>query len=211
MATEVPCCTKWAVQLRGALPSGLAFPSTNPVSCGKAPEARQLSVRRRTRVLLKEPPLALETRARNPIDNAMKPERPKVALEASAALFKKLFPDAQLRSLTALYNCIGLIVASRRAWVDPSDLIRVLREDGYRKLTSAQEAEMGDVVIYRNQRGEVCHAGIVLRKNLLSGQEDDLLTVLSKGGADGEYIHGLSKLPAYLGTPTQFWTDRRGT
>jgi hypothetical protein len=163
------------------------------------------------RVLLNDPPLALETRARKPIDNAVKPERPKVALDASAALFKNLFPNAQLRSLTAVYNCIGLIVASRRTWVDPDDLIRILKEDGYRELAGAEEAEAGDVVVYHDPYGKVCHAAIVVQKRLLvPGQQEELLTVLSKWGADGEYVHDLTALPGYLGSPVAFWTDRRG-
>jgi hypothetical protein len=159
-----------------------------------------------------EPPLALETRARKPIPNEVRLERPKAALDASAALFRGLFPDAVLRSLTATYNCVGMIVASRRTWVDPEDLIRVLQEDGYRKLAGAVEAEAGDVVVYQDLQGEVCHAGLVVWKNVLvAGQQGDLLTVLSKWGADGEYIHGMTRLPTLLGTPSQFWTDRRGT
>jgi hypothetical protein len=138
-------------------------------------------------------------------------ERPKAALDASIALFRGLFPDIVLRSITATYNCIGLVLASRRAWVDPADLIRVLLEDGYRRLADAAEAEPGDVVVYHDPHGAVCHAGMVVRKNLIiPGQPGDELTVLSKWGADGEYIHGLSRLPVYLGTPAQFWTDRRG-
>jgi hypothetical protein len=161
---------------------------------------------------LRYPALALETRAGRAIDNEVRPERPKVALDASAALFKRLFPKAELRSLTAVYNCVGLVVANRRAWVDPDDLIRVLREDGYRQLANVMEAELGDVVVYHDAGGEVCHVGIVVGKNvLIPGQQEDPLRVLSKWGADGEYIHDLSKLPAYLGTPGQFWTDRRGT
>jgi hypothetical protein len=157
------------------------------------------------------PPLALESRARKPIRNEVRPDRPKAALDASAALFRGLFPDAILRSITATYNCVGMVVASRRTWVDTDGLIRVLQEDGYRRLADATQAELGDVVVYQDQQGEICHAGIVVRKNILvPGQQGDLLTVLSKWGADGEYIHGLSRLPALLGTAAQFWTDRRG-
>jgi hypothetical protein len=160
----------------------------------------------------RHPALALESRAQRPIDNEVRPERPKVALDASAALFKRLFPKAELRSLTAVYNCVGLVVASRRVWVDPDDLIRVLQEDGYRLLADVTQAELGDVVVYHDSKGTVCHAGIVVGKNVLvPGQQEDPLRVLSKWGADGEYVHDLSKLPAYLGTATQFWTDRRGT
>ena len=93
-------------------------------------------------------------------------------------------------------------MASRRAWVDPEDLIRVLREDGYRELASAAEAEAGDVVAYLDRNGEVCHAALVVRKNVIvPGAQEEPLTVLSKWGADGEYAHELSQLPDYLGTP----------
>ena len=66
------------------------------------------------------------------------------------------------------------------------------------------------LVIYRDEEGAVCHAGIVVRKNVLdpAGAEDPL-TVLSKWGADGEYVHALTRLPALLGTPVEYWTGRR--
>jgi hypothetical protein len=52
---------------------------------------------------------------------------------------------------------------------------------------------------------------VVARRILVPGDDRDLLTVLSKWGADGEYVHSSLELPSYLGTPAQFWTDRRGT
>lgn len=162
-------------------------------------------------MILPEPPLALETRSRWPIPNEPRLERPKVALDASIDLFRSLFPEAAPRSITATYNCIGLIVAGRRTWVDPEHLLRILKEDGYRRLPSAAEAEPGDVVVYHDSQGEVCHAGIVTGKNLLlPGDSRDVLKVLSKWGADGEYVHDASRVPQLLGMPTEFWTDRRG-
>jgi hypothetical protein len=69
---------------------------------------------------------------------------------------------------------------------------------------------VGDVVVYHAPDGEVCHAGIVIGKNVLApGQQADPLKVLSKWGADGEYLHDLSALPALLGKPAEFWADRR--
>jgi hypothetical protein len=156
------------------------------------------------------PPLALETRARRPIPNEVRLERPRIALDASANLFAGLFPQAWLRSLTAVYNCIGMVVANRRAWVDPSELIRILQEDGCRRLNAPEEAEFGDVVVYHDDGGQVCHAGIVVEKRILvPGDAKDLLVVLSKWGADGEYVHDMSALPSLLGKAAQFWTDRR--
>jgi hypothetical protein len=66
------------------------------------------------------------------------------------------------------------------------------------------------VVIYHDDNDAPCHVGLVLRKDLLlAGRQEDLLTVLSKWGADGEYIHGASRVPVYLRRPAEYGTDRR--
>lgn len=154
--------------------------------------------------------LLLQTRGKWQIPNELRPERHPAARKAAIELVQGIAPDAILRSITATYNCIGMIVASRRTWVDPADLIRVLRDDGYRKLNGPEQSDVGDVVIYHDDNGNPCHAGIVLRKNLLlDNRREELLTVLSKWGSDGEYIHGAFRVPVYLGTPAEYWTDRR--
>jgi hypothetical protein len=164
-----------------------------------------------TVTLLSSPqqPLKLETRARRQVPNEVRPERNPAALRASVELWKRLRPRARLRSITAAYNCIGLVVACRRAWVDPEELLPALRDDGYRQLGGPAEAEKGDVVVYRDQRGNVCHAGIVVGKNVVTAEAADPLVVLSKWGEDGEYEHESSDVPELLGKPVEFWTDRK--
>jgi hypothetical protein len=137
-------------------------------------------------------------------------ERPIAALKAAVDLIRELFPEARLRSITGTYNCVGLVAASRRTWVDPEHIVKILTDDGYRQLPRPEDAEAGDVVVYHDPAGEPCHVGIVVTKNLaVAGESRDLLTVLSKWGADGEYLHDLTKLPSVLGRPAQYWTDRR--
>jgi hypothetical protein len=102
----------------------------------------------------------LETRARWRIPNEVRPERPPIALAESVRILGEVFPDARLRSITAVYNCVGLVVASRRTWVDPAHLIRVLQEDGYRRLAGAAEAEPGDVVAYHDPDGKSAMSGL---------------------------------------------------
>jgi hypothetical protein len=156
--------------------------------------------------------LLLQTRARWQIPNELRPERNPAALRAAVEIVRGIAPDAILRSITATYNCVGMVVAARRTWVDPEHLVRILAEDGYRKLNGPNEAGLGDVVIYHDPQGAACHVGFVVRKKLLlSGGQEDPLTVLSKWGADGEYIHGASKVPLWLGTPAEYWSDRRNT
>jgi hypothetical protein len=124
---------------------------------------------------------------------------------------KQSHPDALLRSITATYNCVGLVVASRRTWVDTEHLLTILIEDGSRRLRGPEEARVGDVVVYRDEAGDVSHVGMVSQKKIADPRSDaDFLQVLSKWGADGEYFHDATDVPYLLGRPAEYWTDRKG-
>ena len=155
------------------------------------------------------PALRMETRAKWQIPNELRSERHKEALDAAVELHRAAHPNAVLRSITAVYNCVGMVLSSRRAWVDTEHIRRILREDGFRRLTDSSEAECGDVVIYHDDEGEACHMGLIAHKKIIQGQDEDHLRVLSKWGSDGEYFHDLSDVPLLLGRPAEFWTDRR--
>jgi hypothetical protein len=155
--------------------------------------------------------LLIETKTKWSIPNEVRLERPAVALDASRELFKQIHPRAHLRSLTAVYNCIGLVVACRRCWVDTEHLSRVFTGDGFTRVESQAEVQLGDVVVYRDDEGEVSHAGIVAMKRLFNPEEpSDVLVVVSKWGADGEYEHDVTDVPKLLGAPAEHWTDRKG-
>lgn len=101
------------------------------------------------------------------------------------------------------------MVASRRTWVDPDYLLPILNDDGFSKFVSFSEAQPGDVLVYR-YKGEICHAGIVWRKNLFDPEHPrDSFVVLSKWGQEGEYLHDASDVPALCGQPSECWTDRK--
>jgi hypothetical protein len=164
-------------------------------------------------VLLRQsyPSLLVETRRAWRIPNEMRPELHPAVLAASLGIWKKAKPNARFRSITGTYNCIGMVVASRRTWVDPEHLLRILQEDGYRQLASEAETQFGDVVIYRDSAREVSHAGLVVGKNLYDPDNPrDALVVLSKWGHEGEYEHDASDVPPFCGLPAEFWTDRKG-
>jgi hypothetical protein len=103
---------------------------------------------------------------------------------------------------------MGLVFASRRTHVDIEYLAMILDDNGYRRLTGEREAEIGDLVVYKKNLAPT-HVGIII------GFDDDLsagtrkIKVLSKWGADGEYIHRIDDVPAVFGVPAEFWTDRR--
>jgi hypothetical protein len=134
-----------------------------------------------------------------------------VALQAAIDLARELYPDAVLRSISGVYNCGGMVVACRRVSVDPADAVSALRADGYRELHGPHEVELGDVVVYHDDNNNPVHLGVVMSKPTLqvAGGAAPPIEVLSKWGADGEYLHEMRYVPVYLGHPAQFWTDRR--
>ncbi len=85
-----------------------------------------------------------------------------------------------------------------------------MNDDEYRQLDDENEVEPGDVIVYRNDDGEVSHVAIVA-KVLTSLKLDEApvrLCVLSQWGADGEYFHMADDVNPRLGRPVEYWTDR---
>lgn len=161
-----------------------------------------------------QPGLALEARSRAPIPNKTRLEMHPGGLRDLARCHEALHPRAVRRSATATYNCIGMVVANRRAWVEPADLQRVLLEDGFRRRPGPDQVQPGDVVVYRDDEGEVAHAGVILEvlwtiEEALPFEKGDRFRVLSKWGEGGEYEHNLTDVPSVFGKPAEYWTDRR--
>ena len=152
--------------------------------------------------------IPLATRHGSFIPNERRREKHPEQLKASIELLDRELPAAKLRSATALYNCMGLVFASRRTWVDTGELETILLEDDYKRLAGPDGARIGDVVVY-GREDEVRHVGVIVgtQVNLMTGSRE--ISVMSKWGADGEYIHELDYVPALLGRPSAFWTDRR--
>jgi hypothetical protein len=143
---------------------------------------------------------------RTRIDN----ERPEAelsyeGLHAALKLVISVSPRAECRSLTGMYNCVGMVFASRRTAIDPIHLAVILRDDGFRRITR-DESVPGDVVIYRRE-SIAQHVGIIQRVD--EGLGNRAIWVLSQWGSDGEYIHPLMPVPVAYGEPTDFWTERR--
>jgi hypothetical protein len=156
--------------------------------------------------------LPLHTRQNWQIPNETAKEKPAVVLNAAVEMQKKLHPHAVLRSITARYNCVGLVVASRRTHVPPTILKRGFAHDDYRRLAGEHEVERGDVergdlAVYVDG-GEVAHVGIVIEKTAVIEKGEFAIKVMSKWGHDGEYIHDLRDVPKVYGETIEFWTDR---
>jgi len=129
-------------------------------------------------------------------------------------VLSKLGSVPAIRSLANHYNCAGMVFASRRAWISSMEFIsEILKDDGY-TLVDRKDVRYGDVVLYRDEDGEYSHVGLIAdRALLIPGNEvavEKELLVLSQWGGAGEFLHGISEVPKYLGygDPTEFWTDR---
>lgn len=157
-------------------------------------------------------PLALHTRRRRQIRNVQRLEQPPDRLRAAARQVTQAHASAQLRSATGVYNCFGLVFASRRTWVERLDdgdteqeVMNILSDDRYERLPEGVTPEIGDVVLYRNLQGELTHAGIVAGVP----PYPMAVRVMSQWGIAGEYHHDAADVETALGQPVEFWTDRK--
>ena len=143
------------------------------------------------------------------IPNVRRPEDPPEIRRSAIEMFKHDHPNAKLRSLSSVYNCVGHIFAARRTHVSSEHLPTILEKDGYSRIDDVQKLWVGDVVVYENAEGETTHVGQVveIQPNLHDGSRN--VVILSKWGTYGEYMHEVSDVPSMLGTPKTFWSERR--
>jgi succinate dehydrogenase flavin-adding protein (antitoxin of CptAB toxin-antitoxin module) len=114
-----------------------------------------------------------------------------------------------LRSLSPYpYNCVGMIFASRRAWIEIDYIYKIFLEDGYRQI-SRDDVKQGDVILYKNYAGEPSHVALVVMVESI-GQTRNI-QVMSKWGPEAEYIHFMEDVPEWLGIPAEFYTERIDT
>lgn len=112
----------------------------------------------------------------------------------------------RIRSVSPyFYNCVGMIFANRRAWIEIEELDDILREDGYTEIT-LQQLEPGDIVTYAYDR-TLTHVGLVTQVESFEGEVTDV-TVLSKWGKDSEILHPMGVVPARFGIASNFWSEK---
>lgn len=87
---------------------------------------------------------------------------------------------------TTIYNCHGLVFASRRTRVhDTAELQKILQDDNYKEIDQ-KNILPGDVILYINEMGGFEHSGIVLEVT----NEPRVPIICSKWGNNGpEVVH----------------------
>jgi hypothetical protein len=100
------------------------------------------------------------------------------------------------------YNCHGFTFLGGADWItNNSDVEKIIKDNGY-SVTS--KPSVGDVVIYRNNKGEIQHSGIVAA---VSGGQ--VTRVISKWSAYGLYEHNLLDVPKDYGQNTTVYKSNR--
>ena len=116
---------------------------------------------------------------------------------------------AVFRSISGVYNCVGMVFAARRVCIDPEYVPMILEEDNYRKLDKSDEIARDDVVVYYKWHEGVIHVGRIAGKEV-KGDGNIEWQVLSKWGEDGEYFHPITEVPLLLKFDRwEIWTDRK--
>jgi hypothetical protein len=140
--------------------------------------------------------LALETAEKNKIPNAQSKELSHQDLLQVKDIEKKWGEVITPRSgPTPIYNCHGLVFASRRTGIfDNSSIRQIFEDDRYREIKK-EDALPGDIVIYFN-KGDIEHSAIII--NAPSESLLKIPLVYSKWGKYSEVIHLQNQCPYNL-------------
>lgn len=112
----------------------------------------------------------------------------------------------EVRSISPfMYNCVGMIFASRRAWIEPDELKLIFCDDKYREIKK-EELECGDIVIYTKGNART-HVGLVTCVEWTDG-EIGPIWVLSKWGLNAEVVHRIDVVPTKYGMPCEYWSEK---
>ncbi len=153
--------------------------------------------------------LSLDTRRGNPIPNAQRLEMNPSRARAVIRMIKKLCPNAKQRSITQVYNCLGMVFAARRTCIEVDNINMILKDDDYKPVGQLKDVQPGDIVIYWGA-GECKHVGIILGEMpLLEGSKKTVIWVVSQFGAHGEWIHPIEEVPEGCRGKAEYYTDRR--
>ena len=154
------------------------------------------------------PELELATKKENHVPNEQRTQRHPDAMQAAVGIMQAGRPSVRPRSLSSIYNCMGMVFASRRTCIDPQHLKMILTDDDYQPVSNREDLCRGDVVVYKDRNGSVSHVGIVDEVNRSPRDGPVAITGLSQWGGDGEYFHLINEVHPSLGEPAEFWTDR---
>ena len=124
------------------------------------------------------PTIPLSTRRRRDIPNEQRMSAPPLRMQAAKDMILMGHPGRNVRSLSSVYNCMGMVFASRRTWVWPKDLQMILEDDDYRPVYDESELVTGDLVVYTDGAGDISHIAVIteVRINLIDARREIFVT-----------------------------------
>jgi hypothetical protein len=115
----------------------------------------------------------------------------------------KYHPYAIVRSNSNYpYNCVGMIFAARRAWIEIDHIYDIFKHDGYTRIDRSKIME-GDIVLYLRD-GQPQHVGVII----FIDRALNNVKVLSKWGYQPEFVHLIDDVPNIFGVASGFFTER---
>ena len=156
--------------------------------------------------------IILQTRAGHDVANSQSCEPDAMIRARYDLLRRKHFAWVSRKPACGVYNCFGLVWASRRTAIyEEESISQIIEEDGYRQLRTDEQPQPGDVVLYLHLSGEIrdtLHAAIILKLEQRGLGRVPL--VLSKwNDVFGEDIHEIRDVPTSFGNcAIEFRTDR---
>lgn len=154
--------------------------------------------------------IELSTRRGTAIDNEVGlPTDPVIGDIRARVLRSTLPPGAkELFPFDSTFNCMGHVFGARRAEVHPREFEKISLGDDYVQIPESQ-VRVGDIVAYFDERGpEPEHVGVIVAVSSLNQSGLPGLTVHSKFGYHGEFIHPVMSVPRSYGLPS-YWRVSR--
>ena len=159
--------------------------------------------------------LRLDTRTGQPIENEVAAPPTQQSLAREQILTAKFGANWKKRiGPCGIYNCAGLVWASRRTAIyESTEWNKIYQDDDYRELRGNESPMPGDLAIYSQSEVEYIHVGQVLSLELgLLPTGNPIPKILSKwDDVSGEYIHYPQDVPFRDQFPDfqlKYWTDR---
>lgn len=155
--------------------------------------------------------IRLATSQNQYIPNKRERQRPYESMLAARRISTEGHSRRIQRSLSAAYNCVGMVFANRRTCIDAEHVPMILTDDAYVEVDDPAKVMAGDVIVYEKpETGEVLHVGRVVSNQVAFGSESSRqIKVLSQFGRDGEYFHDHTDVPEAYGKSFKFYSERR--
>jgi len=113
-----------------------------------------------------------------------------------------------VNNATKKFNCHGQSFKNREVQVFGDFVGTILKDQGWKKVDE-NNTKVGDIIIYRDSRGNVLHSGIVTKVEFLDTRIGIVTEVQSKWGESIEYRHHPKFAPDSYQPPggsIEFWT-----